>query len=86
MQGSDPERRKSFVDTSRNAGLLHALRPHITQLVAWDPRKNALLKVGNKSCMADENHRSRRAESYDQQLGRAVILQQPPVFREFTDA
>src|SRR6202047_4789538 len=33
---------------------LHAvLKPHVTQFVVCDPRKNALLKVGNKSDRID---------------------------------
>src|SRR5258708_30906903 len=36
------------------AAWLHALlKPHVTQVVVCDPRKNALLKVGNKSDRID---------------------------------
>ncbi len=36
------------------AGWLHdLLKPHVTQVVVCDPRKNALLKVGNKSDRID---------------------------------
>src|ERR1700731_2697174 len=39
------------------AAWLHALlKPHVTQVVVCDPRKNALLKVGNKSDRIDSTY------------------------------
>ena len=35
------------------AWLYDLLRPHVTEVVVCDPRKNALLKVGNKSDRMD---------------------------------
>jgi hypothetical protein len=63
---------------------LHALlRPDVTQVVAWDPRKNARLKVGSKNRMAGENHRSLRTESYHQQLD-ALLSCNATCLQEFT--
>ncbi len=34
-------------------GLYHLLEPHVTRVLARDPRKNALLKAGNKTDRID---------------------------------
>jgi len=58
-------------------------RPAVTEGVAWDPRKNARLKVGSKSRTVGENHRSLCTESYDWQFD-ALLSCNATCLQEFT--
>ena len=43
----------TFEEGTWAAWLYDLLKPHVTELVACDPRKNALMKEGNKSDKVD---------------------------------
>src|SRR6059058_5590498 len=43
----------TFEEGTSAAWLYDLLKPHVTKLVVCDPRKNALLKAGNKSDRVD---------------------------------
>jgi transposase len=43
----------TFEESTCAAWLYALLKPHVTQVLVCDPRKNALLKVGNKSDRID---------------------------------
>ena len=53
IQGLHGELHVTFEEGTWAAWLFDLLKPHVTKLVVCDPRKNALLKEGNKSDKID---------------------------------
>ena len=47
----------TFEEGTWAAWLYDLLKPHVTELVECDPRKNALLKEGNRSDKIDARNR-----------------------------
>jgi hypothetical protein len=43
----------TFEEGTSAAWLYDLLKPHVTKVIVWDPRKNALLKAGNKNDRVD---------------------------------
>jgi hypothetical protein len=64
----------TFEEGSCAAWLHDLLKPHVTQVLACDPRKNALLKVGNKSDRIDSR---KLAELLRSNLLRSVYHETP---------
>ncbi len=50
--------RVTFEEGTHAAWLYDLLRPHVAQVLVCDPRKNALLKSGNKSDRIDADRLS----------------------------
>src|SRR6202171_2991942 len=53
IQGLHGSLSVTFEEVTSAAWLHHLLKPHVTNLVVCDPRKNALLKDGSKSDRID---------------------------------
>ena len=53
IQGLRGDLHVTLEEGTWSAGLYDLLKPHVTELVVCDPRKNALLKEGNKSDKID---------------------------------
>jgi len=53
IQGLRGDLHVTLEEGSWSAWLYDLLKPHVTRLVVCDPRKNALLKEGNKSDKID---------------------------------
>src|SRR6266853_167107 len=53
VQGLRGDLRVTLEEGTWAAWLYDLLRPHVTEVVVCDPRKNALLKVGNKNDRVD---------------------------------
>src|SRR3974390_2791895 len=53
IQGLRGDLHVTFEEGTWAAWLYDLLKPHVTELVVCDPRKNALLKEGNKSDKID---------------------------------
>src|SRR5271167_4966179 len=53
IQGLRGDLHVTLEEGTWSAWLYDLLKPHVTELVVCDPRKNALLKVGNKSDKID---------------------------------
>src|SRR5437879_12346940 len=52
----------TFEEGTCAAWLYDLLKPHVTKVVVCDPRKNALLKAGNKSDRIDARKLAERSE------------------------
>src|ERR1700720_880795 len=53
VEGLRSDLRVTLEEGTWAAWLYDLLQPHVTEVVVCDPRKNALLKVGNKSARID---------------------------------
>src|SRR2546430_530119 len=53
----------TFEEGTSAAWLYDLLRPHVAQLVVCDPRRNALLKAGNKNDRVDPRKRCARGST-----------------------